>query len=223
MRTTSCCAVSFTCPCGAPSRSRERRRSALVLAGSVLGWPMRLLRLVPMCVLLAAACPAEDDADSGADGPTTGPEGSGSTSSTGASTSATMTTGATMTTAATTTEPGTETGPAETSSGDTTTDAPGTETTPADTGSTGEPSDPCAAAPEDTECDSCVKGACCAQLTDCAEDPECVCFQDCAASMPPSINVPMICGDMCGIATPFAHPTVGQVLTCSIRCSGVCL
>ena len=95
------------------------------------------------------------------------------------------------------------------------------ETDPSE--STGTPSDPCEVTDMDSECDSCVKTMCCDQLTACEDDPECVCFQDCAGSMEPSIEVPNICAMQCMIDQPFAHPTVGQVLSCSNGCILQCL
>jgi len=103
--------------------------------------------------------------------------------------------------------------PSDTSDGET--------TVAADT--TGSPGGACDPADGDTPCDTCVKGTCCPQLTACEADPDCVCFQECAGSMPPSLEIPMVCGDMCSIDTPFAHPTVGMVLSCSAGCSDDCL
>jgi hypothetical protein len=176
------------------------------------------------CTASLFACAADDGgSDSGAD--TSGSESGTTTSMTSTTMDPTTTTATTSTTSSmtTTTEPGTETGLPETSSDD------GRDTLLSDTGSsggdssTGEPVDPCAPAADDTDCDSCMKDTCCDQLTACADDPECVCFQDCAAGMDPGLMVPMVCGNMCGIATPFLHPTVGQVLACANNCLEQCL
>lgn len=130
--------------------------------------------------------------------------------------SATATDGTTAPADTGTTDAPTTDGPAD-SSGPTT-DA--TETGPSDT--TGSSAGACDPVDGDTPCDMCVKGMCCDQLTACDADPDCVCFQDCAGSMPPSIEIPNICGAMCGIDTPFAHPTVGMVLSCSAGCLADC-
>lgn len=176
--------------------------------------------------IFSFGCPAGDDAaDTGA--ATDGSTGTSTMTGMPTTTTPTTSTSASTTTAEPTTDEPTTTDVTSDATEDTgpsdTTDAPGTETTPADTGSTGEPSDPCAAAPDDTDCDMCVKGMCCAQLTACDADPECVCFQDCAGSMEPSLDTPMICGQQCMIDTPFAHPTVGQVLSCSAGCIASCI
>lgn len=171
------------------------------------------------CWFLGTGC-ASDGGD------TTVGEGSSGDGTTGMTASTTMTSTMSTTDAttastsmSTTVDPATTDTPTD-SSGDPSTVTDATETGPSDT--TGSPLGPCDAAADDTPCDECVKDSCCSQLTACADDPECVCFQDCASSMRPSLQIPMICGDMCGIETPFAHPTVGQVLSCSFGCSGPC-
>jgi hypothetical protein len=177
---------------------------------------MRLgMSLAVVISVLGAGCPAGDDGESGASATDAS---SGGTAMTDPATTDPATTDPATTDPATT-DPAT-TDPATTDPSDTTED-PGTETDPSDT--TGSQGDPCEITDEDSECDACVKGMCCDQLTACDMDPECVCFQECAGSMEPSINVPTVCGDMCGVDQPFAHPTIGQVLSCSNGCLVQCL
>ncbi len=175
------------------------------------------MRIGPILLALTSvvcACGGDDGDDTGA-GTTTGTASGGTVAPTGDST-VDPTIPGTSTTAP---DPVTSDASSE-ASGDPTTSGSGTETGPGDT--TGAPLAPCAPATDDTACDTCVKESCCAQLTACDADPECVCFQECAGSMPPSLQVPMICGEQCEIATPFAHPTVGQVLSCSAGCIVAC-
>jgi len=167
------------------------------------------MRIMPLALVvlsvLGAGCAADD--------------GDGNASATDATSGGTG-----MTTDPATTDPAT-TDPATTDPSDTT-DGPSDTTDATDTdpsATTGTPSDPCEIGPEDSECDSCVKSMCCDQLTACDADPECVCFQECAGSMEPSINVPTVCAKQCMIDQPFAHPTVGQVLSCSNGCLLQCL
>ena len=187
------------------------------------------LALVVLSVL-GAGCAADDgdgnasatDATSGGTGMTTDPATTDPATTDPATTDPATTDPATTDPA--TTDPAT-TDPATTDPSDTT-DGPSDTTDATDTdpsATTGTPSDPCEIGPEDSECDSCVKSMCCDQLTACDADPECVCFQECAGSMEPSINVPTVCAKQCMIDQPFAHPTVGQVLSCSNGCLLQCL
>lgn len=170
---------------------------------------MRMSLTLVLLVSSISAC-AADDSDGGTVAGTATTEGS-----TGAMTmtTTTSTTATADTTADTTIDPSADSsGPASSGS---------TDTGPSET--TGTAGGACDPAADDTACDECVKGMCCAQLSACADDPDCVCFQDCAASMPPSLEVPTLCGEMCSIDTPFAHPTVGQLLSCSAGCTEDCL
>lgn len=173
-------------------------------------------------LFLVLACPADDgdgattvaDASSGAGDTASNP----TTDATGAMTTAPADTGATTAPADT----GATTAPAD--SGETTAPADtGSSSAATEGGTTGSAVDPCEVVPGDDACNTCVKGMCCEELTACSDDPDCVCFQDCAGSMPPSLQTPAICGDMCGLATPFQHPTVGPVLTCSNGCIASCI
>jgi hypothetical protein len=64
---------------------------------------------------------------------------------------------------------------------------------------------------DEPACRTCLKGHCCEQIQECADDDDCWCFYECYGATPDSIE----CSMACGIQNPGQVPGVGDLFECS--------
>lgn len=75
----------------------------------------------------------------------------------------------------------------------------------------------CDPAGDDTACDTCVKGSCCAELETCAADADCWCVATCVGDG----GMGSACGDLCGVDAPPAG--AAELGGCAaLFCGGTC-
>ncbi len=171
-----------------------------------------MLRLIPSLTLglalTLAACAGDDSGDTGNNAST----GSDTTADPGTTTNNQVDS---------TADPGTTTNDPGTTTDDpgTTTDDPGTTTeqgsTTEDPGSTG----------EQDACGMCVEAMCAAELAECLMDPDCTCFQECAATNPGMAGA-IACAGQCNIPLPdlLSDMTiVGRLANCTTDNCPKCL